>query len=228
MKKTTEKFIFIFFVILIFSSGCTKQTSSTSGVIIEDAHISPQKAFAEEDLVIYTTLKNTGSVNADNIEITLKKDGFNIVGEETQSKDLLEAEVENQVKNNEAYVEWGAISYENKKPFDIEYNPSIELCYHYKTRAIIKIKSMPIEEYRLMQDRGIVPEKYLEIRQTKGPIQMDISTNSLLIKKQGEEDKITMNIDLVNTGLKKGGFVYSDSTTIDFLKGKASVRYPFK
>ncbi|MCK5477179.1 MAG: hypothetical protein KAI55_04625 [Candidatus Aenigmarchaeota archaeon] len=241
----------ILLFILIFLSGCgDKQISSVKGVIIEDFDIYPKKAYSDEDIGISVLVKNTGTVDATDITVSVKEDGFAGVTDTTIS--LLEGYKKGTINNNEEFVEWSTQADKNENTFDINYKPSVEVCFHYQTKAIIKIKSMPLEEYRMLGERGIIPSKYVEIVQTEGPLKLNINTNPIILKKGAGNEVINLNIEISNDGSKYGGSIYdapdcdnadinkadlttkiigtasTDTQTIDFLRGKAtySVEFP--
>ncbi|MCK5176635.1 MAG: hypothetical protein KAQ92_02830 [Candidatus Aenigmarchaeota archaeon] len=240
----------ILLIALIFLSGCAeKQVSSVKGVVIEDFEIFPKKAFSEEDIGIGLTIKNTGTVDATDITVSLKEDGFTGVADVPIT--IIEGYKKGTINNNEEFIDWSTKADKNENTFDIKYKPSVKVCYHYQTKAIIKIKSMPLEEYRMLGERGIIPPKYVEIVQTEGPLKMDINTNPIILKKGAGNEVINLNIEILNDGSKYGGCIYdvagcdnaninkadvttkiigtasTDTQTIDFLRGKAIYRVEF-
>ena len=249
--NTKKGVIVLSLLLLVFLiNGCAKQTHHPiTGVVIDDVQIHPEKSYGGEDVGISVLVKNIGAISADDIEVSLKEDGFSSAG--NVYIDYLEGIAKGRISANQDIAEWSVTANENENPFDIKYRPSVKVCYHYQTKAIIKIKSMPLEEYRILQQRGIIPDKYLQVTQTDGPIQMRVNTNPLLLKKGDDDEKISLNIEVVNTGLKYRGSVYNasgcpntgmnnatitssiigttsaDTKDIYFLGGKATYRVDF-
>ena len=212
MDFKKKVFILSILFLLFLISGCSEQTHNFSGVVFDEVYISPEKAYGGEDVEISLLLKNIGNVPADDIELSLKGDGFS--SPENIHIDYLEGETKGQISANKNSVEWNVVAENNNNLFDdLKYSPSIKACYHYQTKAIIKIKSMPLDEYRILQRRGKIPDKYLHIIQTKGPLQMKISANPIFIKKEGKEEKIKLNIGFINTGFKYGGSIYNNNAS---------------
>ncbi|MCK5040166.1 MAG: hypothetical protein KAR87_04320 [Candidatus Aenigmarchaeota archaeon] len=243
-------FVSALLLILILSSGCSKEQSNPiDGLIIADFQITPKEAYGGEEVGVYVVVKNTGLVEADDITVSIKEDGFSPLN--NKKIDSLDAKKNTGTSLNEELVEWTATANQNNNPFDIYYKPTAKVCGHYQTKAILKIKSMSKEEYQMLKQRGQIPSDYLKFTQTEGPVQIAINTNPVIIKTGAGNEQIKINVELQNNGLKYGGSVYApntclntninkatitakvistgdeDTKTVDFLRGRATYRVEF-
>jgi hypothetical protein len=213
--KVESVLILICSVIVLSVSGCTipgPSASTGAGVIITDFTTEFSEYYLKEPVMFKVKIRNTGSVDAENININLLNlDGWTEV-------DAGECRISKLMAPNPDMGTSGEIhicTFKYKAPDNLPqglsftYHPIARMSYEYGSSTIESITIAPRAELRRIQDTGTaLPAETVSTGQ--GPVLLSIETKGP-IKFWEDSSSVIFPIEIKATNVGKGRSSYGDN-----------------
>jgi len=191
-KIKSPPYLFLLSLILVFgtvlTSGCIyfsgDGTNSYGGVVIEDFETDFQNLYAGENFKLKLRAKNTGSVDAYNVQTKIfntQATGNNqmltINCEDVRPctiGELLAPDPDMGTTGGVLTCTWDCVAPSVDKGISVAFNPSARLSYDYRTNVIKSIVIASQDELRRLKNQGSSPPTET-ISSTSGPIAVDVT-----------------------------------------------------
>lgn len=200
------------FVLLV--SGCTQGGSGITtgnGVVIEAFEPDFRQIYSKEPVQLQIKVKNTGSVDAENIDVILlnlddKEWGTAVLTGITSKSKLLAPDQDRGTQGGSSSGFWSLTAPELPKGLSTTYNPVARVSYKTRSTTIKSITLVPQAEARRLQNIGkTLPIE--SVSSTSSPITLDITTKGPIRVFDAGDLEFPLEVRISNVG---GGTVCSD------------------
>ncbi len=156
--------LLLLFLATVTTSGCVipglNPPLSGQGIVISGWKPDFSRVYPNEDVTLYSNVKNVGSFQARNVYFQLTDlDGWSNVKVsdrdcESGNIELLAPNLQYGTEGEEKMCSWTATSPEIEAGLHMVYTPKITVCYDYVGRTVLRTPSISRYELKRLQDSG--------------------------------------------------------------------------